>query len=235
MYVLLSSRRVSANITQINDCLNFLVNRIGVFLVRTQEHQSHKMALQYVLGEAKKELQRPQEPAPSKTTSPVKPNTQRRRKSSATQSPARARNTRRRSSGQGDEDIEPEQQLLRNLGISIPSEANTDATRCEILERALSDRLSKLEGHANSLQSTTESSISLHLLDAHATLQLLRDSLLADTLYHKIRYLNPEIELSVGTFEQDVQDLQQNLEEVNLQKLQARNVHRDELVERWSR
>lgn len=219
---------------QISDCLNFLVNRIEVFLERAKEHQSHKMALQYVLDEAKKELQRPEE-TPSKTSSPARPNTQRRRKSSVTQSPVRARNTRRRSSGHLDEDIEPEQQLLRNLGISIPTEANTNATRNEVLERALLDRLSKLEGHANSLQSTTEYSISSHLADAQVTLQLLRDSLLADTRYHKVHFLDPEIESSVAGFEKDVLDVQNNLEAVNLQKLQARNVHRDELVERWAR
>lgn len=226
---------ILANSLQINDCLNFLVNRVEVFLERAEEHQSQKMALQFVLDEAKKELQSLEETAPSKTASPVRPNTQRRRKSSATQSsPVRARNTRRRSSGHLDEDIEPEQQLLRSLGISLPAEA-TDAARGEALEQALSDRLGKLEGHMNSLQSTTESSISSHLLDAHVTLQLLRDALLADTMYHKVQFLDPEIHASVGTFEQEVQDLQQKMEGVNLQKLQMRNVHRDELVERWSR
>lgn len=194
------------------------------------------MTLQYVLDEARKELQRPEESAPTKAVSPVRPNSQRRRKSSATQSsPVRARNARRRSSGHLDEDMEPEQQILRNLGVTIPAEANTDAARSDALERALSDRLSKLEGHANSLQSTTESSISSHLLDAHVTLQLLHDSLLADTLYRKVQLLDPEIESSIGSFEQNVQDLQGELEAVNLQKLQARNIHRDELVDRWSR
>ena len=147
----------------------------------------------------------------------------------------RARNTRRRSFGHLDEDIEPEQQLLRNLGISIPLEASTDIARSNVLERTLSHRLSKLEGHANSLQSTTESSISSHLLDAQVTLQLLRDSLLADTTYGKVRLLDPDIELSVAAFEKDVRDLQEGLEAVSLQKLQAMSVFRDELVQRWSR
>jgi hypothetical protein len=220
---------------QIRDCLNYLINRIEVFLERVKEHQSHKMALHYVLDEAKKEFQRIEESVPSKTDSSVWPNTQRRRKSSVNQSPVRTRNTRRRSSGHLDEDIEPEQQLLRNLGISIPSEANSDATLNEVLERALSDRLGKLEGHANSLQSTTESSISSYLNDAQVSLQLLRDSLLADTRYHKVQFLDPEINSSVAGFEKDVLDMQEKLEAVNLQKLQARNIHREELIERWTR
>jgi hypothetical protein len=211
------------------------VNRIGIFLERAEEYQCHNMALQYVLDEAKKELQSSEISAPGMTVSPVKPSTQRRRKSSASQSPVRLRNTRRRSSGHLDEDVEPEQQLLRNLGVSLPAEATSDVSRMEILEQALSDRLSKLEGHANSLQSTTESFISSHLSDAHTTLQLLRDSLLADSLYRKVQFLDPDIESSVATFEENVLDLQQKLEAVDLQKLQARNIHRDKLIDRWSR
>ena len=192
------------------------------------------MALQYVLDEAKKELQRPEESVSSKNSSPIRPNIQRRQKSSTT-SPIRVRDTQRRSSSHLEEDLEPEEQLLRNLGISIPSDANTDTTRSEVLERALSDRLSKLEGHANSLQSTTESSTSLHLSVAHLTLQLLRDSLLADTRYRKVQFLDSKLVSSVAEFERDILDVEGELEAVNLQKLQARNVHRDELVERWSR
>jgi hypothetical protein len=126
--------------------------------------------------------------------------------------------------------------LLRNLGISIPPEANTDpALLHELLEHALSDRLNKLDGHAQGLQSTTESSISLHLTDANLTLQLLQDALLADTRYSKVRFLDEDTESSVVVFERDVLDTQKQLEAVDLHKLQARNVRRDELVGRWSR
>jgi hypothetical protein len=192
------------------------------------------MALQFVVDSAKKEVSHP-EPSTTKATSPTKSNTQRRRKSSSSQtSSIRARNTRRRSSGH-DEDIEPEQQLARNLGVALPAEAVSETTRIELLEKMLSERVTRLQGHANSLQSTTETSIFSHLLDAHTTLELLQDSLLAETLYHKVRLLDPKVESDVGSFEQDVQDLLKNLEAVDLHKLQARNVHREQLVERWSR
>jgi hypothetical protein len=219
---------------QIHDCLIFLVNRIETFLERTEESQCHNMALQFVVDSAKKEVSHP-EPSTTKATSPTKSNTQRRRKSSSSQtSSIRARNTRRRSSGH-DEDIEPEQQLARNLGVALPAEAVSETTRIELLEKMLSERVTRLQGHANSLQSTTETSIFSHLLDAHTTLELLQDSLLAETLYHKVRLLDPKVESDVGSFEQDVQDLLKNLEAVDLHKLQARNVHREQLVERWSR
>jgi hypothetical protein len=203
-------------------------------LERAQENQSHKVALQFVINEANKELSHPEPSSPSKKTNPIRSNTQKRRKSSDSKSPVRVRGIRRRSTSH-EEDIEPEQQLLRNLGISIPAGTKSDQIPMDILERALQDRVSKLEDHAKSLQSTTETSISSHLLDAHTTLQLLRDSLLSETPYNKVQLLDPELESAVDTFEEDVQDLQQKLDAVNLQKLQARSVHRERLVERWSR
>lgn len=175
------------------------------------------------------------EPPIPKPASPTKSNTQRRRKSSSSQtSPIRARTTRRRSSGH-DEDIEPEQLLARNLGVALPAEGVSDSARIEALEKMLSERITRLEGHANSLQSTTETSISSHLLDAQNTLGLLQGSLLAETRYGKVRLIDPQLESDVSKFDREVQNLQESLEAVELHRLQAKNVNREQLVERWSR
>jgi len=210
------------------------VNRIETFLERAEEIQCHKMAVEHVVESTKKELSRVRPSSASKPTSPAKSNTQRRRKSSGSQSPLKVRSIRRRSSGH-DEDIEPEQQLARNLGIALPAEDLSEILRVEALDKMLFERIGRLENHATSLQSTTETSISSHLLDAHTTLDLLQDSLLAETLYRKVRFLDPEIESSVASFEQDVQELQKSLDAVDLHSLQARNMHREQLIERWSR
>jgi len=50
-----------------------------------------------------------------------------------------------------------------------------------------------------------------------------------------VRLLDPDIEASVSMFEQEIRDLQGNLEGIDLSGLQGRNVHREQLVERWSR
>ncbi|PVH81258.1 hypothetical protein DL98DRAFT_490263 [Cadophora sp. DSE1049] len=218
----------------IHDCMIFLVNRIETFLERAEESQCHKMALKAVLDSANKELSRSESTPVVKPSSPTRPNTQRRRKSSSSQSTLRVRNTRR-SSGHFDEDIEPEQQLARNLGVTLPAEGVSDHERANLLERMLTERMTRLEGHAASLQSTTESSISSHLLDARMTLGLLHDSLLSESLYHKVQLLDPTLEAAVNEFEHDVQELQDDLEAVDLHSLQARNVHREQLIERWSR
>lgn len=131
--------------------------------------------------------------------------------------------------------MDPEQQLAFNLGITLPPSTLPESSRVSALEKTLSERLTKLDIHSSSLQSTTESSISSHLLDAHLTLQLLQSSLLADSLYHKVRLLDPDIEASVGMFEQEIGDLQNSLESMDLSGLNGTNVKRDEIVERWAR
>ena len=192
------------------------------------------MALRFVLAESKKELTSLAPSTLSRPTSPAKTNTQRRRKSSGTKSPVYLRTTGRRSSASED-DIEPEEHLMRNLGVSIPTDATSEHARTGIFERALFDRLGKLEIHTTNLQNTTESSISSHLADAQSTLQLLQDSLLAESLYHKVQLLDPDVELSIDTFEDDLKALQEEMEAINLQKIQTRNVNREQLIKRWSR
>jgi len=186
------------------------------------------MALNTILAEANKELQ-PTDLPNAQSPSPTKSNTQRRRKS-VTQRRGR------RSSGLGEDDVEPERQLLRNLGITLPSDTHpSPSSRIEILERARADRSAKLGGHAESLQSTTESAISSHLLDANLTLQLLRDSLLVESKFKGVRLLGEEMEKVVEDLEREVDVVRESLETVDVQRLHGRNVHKEQLIERWAR
>lgn len=218
----------------IYDCLIFLINRIETFLERAGESQCHRMATDFVVESAKKELVPSEPTTKSKPSSPAKSNTQARRRSSGTNAVLR-RAAHRRSSGNMEEDMDPEQQLARTLGLSLPAEGVPDAERVEAIEKMLFERISRLEGHASSLQSTSESSIASHLLDAHMTLGILHDSLLAESLYGKVHLVDPSIEKSVANFEKDIQNVQQSLEAVDLHSLQSKNVHRDQFVQRWAR
>ncbi|OWP07460.1 hypothetical protein B2J93_4989 [Marssonina coronariae] len=218
----------------IHDCMIFLVNRIETFLERAEESQCHNMALQVVLNSAKKELSHSETGPTTKVGSPTRPNPQRHKKATGSQSNVRLRNSRR-SSGAFDEEIAPEQQLARNLGVALPSEGVPDQERAGLWERMLAERTTRLEDHAASLQSTTESSIFSHLHDARMTLELLHNSLLAESRYGRVHLLDPELDSSVVKFEQDLEDLQNDLEAVDLHSMQAKNVFREQLIERWSR
>ncbi|KAG9233961.1 hypothetical protein BJ875DRAFT_377471 [Amylocarpus encephaloides] len=227
-------KRAARAVEYIHKCLTFLVNRLELFLERAQEDQCHKMTLRAVLESAKQEISRVEKIAAISTAaSPAKPNTQRRRTSSAA-STSRMKVNRRHSSGVELEDVDPEQQIARILGVTLPEESLSDHDRSQALEKVLADRLTKLDIHATNLQTTTQSSIATHLLDSQLTLQLLQDSLLAETLYHKVRLLDPDIESSVSMFEQEIDDLQADLGGLDLQPLQARNVDREQFLARWS-
>jgi len=216
---------------QMYNCLSFIVKRLETFLECTEEFQCHQMAMKHVIDVANKELQGSAKPLVRSASGSTRANTQRPRKASIAVPLLRRRDTRRRSSLQADEEAEPEQQLLRNLGISIPE----NRPRAEILEHALRDRLRKLGSHTTSLQSTTESSISSHLHNADISLQLLYHSLLDESVYHEVQFLDPDIKSSLATFESEVEDLQKSMESIDLQKLQAKDTRRDQLIKRWSR
>ncbi len=171
----------------------------------------------------------------SKPSSPVKSNTPARRKSSGANTALRIRGNHRRSSGNMEEDMEPELQLAKALGISLPAEGVPESTRAEVLEKMLLERVGRLEGHATNLQSATETSIASHLLDAHMALEMLHESLLAESLYGKVHLLDPTTEESVGSFEHDLQAVQKSLEAVDLYSLQSKNFHREQFIQRWAR
>lgn len=134
-----------------------------------------------------------------------------------------------------DDEVEPEQQLLRNLGVYIPPDVTSSAARIELLERSLQDRRSKLDNHAFNLQMTSENSIFSYIRNAQSTLQLLRDSLHAESPYGKVELLDVDTESTIHILEKEVEEVQNSLSNIDLRKLQERNVHRDELVQRWSR
>ncbi|KAI9650347.1 hypothetical protein NHQ30_000360 [Ciborinia camelliae] len=207
------------------ECLTFLVKRTEVYAEHMEEYQSHQMATKFAIDTGKKELQHQAAPQPSRSAT-------HQRQISQTQMPSR--NSRRRSSMF--EEMDAEQQLLRNLGISLPTENDTDDNaRTEFLESVLRERIEKLKSHMANLESTTETTISSHVHNADITMQLLYNALQADSVYGEVQLLDPDIVSSFNTFEEEIKNLQENLEAVNLQRLQLKNVHKEQLIKRWSR
>lgn len=181
----------------------------------------------------KSELDADRPPSP-KAKQPSSPT--RLRKQSKPISPARPRNTRRRSSATSfDDDVNPELQILRNLGISLPAEPNNEHNLAAALHDVLMDRQMKLNGHAKSLQEVSEISIGSHLHDSQVTLQLLVESLLFETQYKSVSLLDKEVQEAMGKLEKGVEEVKRETGAVNLDPLRERNVRRDDLVVRWAR
>ncbi|RFU31984.1 hypothetical protein B7463_g4378, partial [Scytalidium lignicola] len=216
----------------VDECITLLLKRTEVFVERVEEYRCYQMAMRSIVETTKKELESDTEYSPPKApqSNPPKP-----RRSSISAIPAHLRPGNRRSTILLDEDLEPEEQIFRNLGISIPVDAKSNLQRAQVLDQALSDRTSKLENHASSLQSTIESSIKSHIQDAYLTLRLLLDAAHSDTPYGTVQLLDSNIESSLREFQTDIEQVQQSLADVDLQTLQAKNVHRDQIIQRWLR
>jgi hypothetical protein len=102
----------------------------------------------------------------------------------------------------------------------------------ESLQDALIDRGDKLHAQMQSLQDCIESAIGSHIHDVHVTWQLLKDSLLSETLY--------DLEQggghgTINDLEKEVEAVKRRLAEVKLGNLSEKNAKREKLVERWAR
>ncbi|KAH8815499.1 hypothetical protein F5884DRAFT_772613 [Xylogone sp. PMI_703] len=221
----------------IDECVGILLQRTEAFVERVEEFQCYKMAAGSILETTQKELLQEIKPSQPSQTSPPRRSRSNSVKQRTPSFPAQIRGTSRtrRSTLMLEEDLEPEEQILRSLGISIPPEAKSSVQRAKALDQALTDRSSKLDKHATGLQSTIESSISAHIHDAYITLQLLRDVQLSDTPYRTVQLLDSKLESSLKEFQTEIEHVQQTLAEVDLQSLEARNVHREQIIQRWSR
>lgn len=222
-----------ANVEQISKGLSDLIERLQDFTVHTEEYKGYRAATTLMASAVKSELDADQPPSP-KVKQPSGPT--RLRKQSKPISPVRPRNARRRSSATSfDDDINPELQILRNLGISLSAEPNNERNLAAALHDVVTDRQMKLNGHAKSLQEVSEASIGSHLHDSQVTLRLLMESLLSATQYKSVCLLDKEVQEAIGKLEKGVEEVKRETGAVNLDPLRERNVRKDELVERWAR
>lgn len=163
-----------------------------------------------------------------------------------TPAPRRARTntpSRRLSSG-GTSNESPLEHLLGELGISLPAEDDDPSTtastqaQAALLSRTLAERRQKAADVAGSVQSTFEHAATAHLSDARCALQLIRDSVLAESPYAEVHLVDPGIESSIGILAQEVQNIASRLDDVESEAAKlarGRNLNRDEIISRWAR
>ena len=191
------------------------------------------------------------EPAHKKERRPTVGASPLRRRKSSTQmsgmSPGRGRaasTTRRRSSSAGaHSDKPPLEQLLRHLALIIPGATTTadvstlPRQQTTALAATLADRTSKATDVARNVQESFEDAAAEQLKDAGLALQMLRDSLLAESPFGQVRLVDPEIEDSIGVLDQELEKVRSRLEgvDVDIVKARGRKGKRDEIIRRWGR
>lgn len=114
---------------------------------------------------------------------------------------------------------------------SLPPDAPTSH-----LSHTLHDRLQTLADITHTTQTTLENTASARIADARTAVQLVRDSVLAESPFAEVHLVDPGIESSIGVLGQEAGKVGARLDGVEREARvvgQGRNVRREEMVARW--
>ncbi|GKT52702.1 vacuolar H+/Ca2+ exchanger [Colletotrichum tofieldiae] len=217
---------------QIDECLDYLLDHIERLSARIEAFQSHQAATTSLLATARSELAAPVS-TPRKKTPVQDPVSPIRRRNTGPGSPSRNRfntNYRRRSSGL---DEPPLEALLRSLAIAFPEDATDGARQTAVLSATLAERQAKARDVARNTQETLEGAAASQLADAKLAVQLLRDSLLAESPFGDVRLVDEGIEASIAVLGQEVEKVKERIERVDAGKARQRSERKREILERW--
>ncbi|KAL2259425.1 hypothetical protein VTK26DRAFT_6909 [Humicola hyalothermophila] len=222
----------------IHDCLDYLIDRAHDLMARLEAFQAYQAAAGAVLDIAKSELASPVPAEPIPRRPPVGASPSR----DAFQSPARPQPKNHpgytySAAGIGKE--HPLEEILRTLAISLPKDGDSEAADARVqvgeLASILSSRRAKLDDVARNVQETFESATVRHVADTKLAIQLVRDSVLAESPFGEVRLVDPEIEGSIDVLAQELANVEVKLREADagLAGVRGRNAKRDELISRW--
>lgn len=148
----------------------------------------------------------------------------------------------RRQSSSGAIIDSPLDRLLSELAIFLPLSDDPSKSAAQshpgLVANALADRARKLAEVSRDVQFSFEKSSSAHLLDARRALQLVRDSILAESPYAEVHLADPGIEGSIGIMAQEVHSLYSRLDGVEKEAAvltKGRNAKKEDILKRWRR
>ncbi|KAK4143126.1 uncharacterized protein C8A04DRAFT_37678 [Dichotomopilus funicola] len=219
----------------IHECLDYLIDRAQDLMARLDAFQSYKAAAGAVLDVANVEL----DVRDSNTEALLAPKSNLRQQDFISPVKPKPKARPRYSVGAAGIAKEPPlDEILRMLAISAPQdEEDSVGPEGQVKELAstLAMRRAKMQDVALNVQETFESVATKQLADGKLAIQLLRDSVLAESPYGDVRLVDPEIEGSIGVLSQELVNVDEKLKgvEVGVEKLKGRNVKRDEFISRW--
>lgn len=153
-------------------------------------------------------------PAPSRTAPSAKP--------------------RRRSSGGALYDS-PLDHLLGELALNV-SQDSLPSQQVEYLSATLAERGAKTADVTRNAQSSFEKIAASQLTDARVALQLIRDSVLAESPFVEVHLVDPGIDASIRVLAQEVHNVASRLEGVEREGAvlaRGRNLKREDIISRW--
>ncbi|KAK4196045.1 hypothetical protein QBC40DRAFT_13920 [Triangularia verruculosa] len=218
----------------IHDCLDYLLDHVQDLSARLEAFKAYQLAADSLLEIARSEVAtkvalatpRPRRPTVDQrgvADSPVRP---------------RPRHARRSSGIGGAMEDSPLDEILRSLAIGLPrDEEGTPDLQGQAGELAsiLAERRRKTEDVAKNVQESFEYTTTKQISDGKLAIQLIRDSILAESPFGEVRLADPEIESSIAVLSQELEKIRQQKDGVDnsMAKLRARNEKKDEIIARW--
>lgn len=120
--------------------------------------------------------------------------------------------------------------------LSVPSSVSDETDgRAQIvaLSKILDERRNKHDEIARSAQETFEMGAVAQLNDTRLAIQLVRDSVLAESSFNEPNLVDPEISGSITVLAAEVEGAKDRLALVEGQRRDRKSEKRDEFVERW--
>ncbi|KAK4667880.1 uncharacterized protein QC764_703870 [Podospora pseudoanserina] len=218
----------------VHDCLDYLLDHVQDLSARLEAFKAYQLAADSLLEIAQSEVatkvalatprsRRPTVSQRGVMDSPVRP---------------RPRHARRSSGMGGAMEESPLDEILRSLAISLPHEEEGTPdfpARARELASILAERRSKTEDIAKNVQESFDYTATRQIADGKVAIQLIRDSILAESPFGHVRLVDPEIESSIDVLSQELEKIRQEKEGLNnsMAKLRARSAKKDELIARW--
>ncbi|KAG6008631.1 hypothetical protein E4U21_004271 [Claviceps maximensis] len=218
------------SLNYINECLVYLQERMARLQTHIEAHKSYQSVAEAMMATAKAELA-VEVKAPTTTISEQQP---------LPVSPVRTRNNASDTrpgqplSGILADEESALETLLHGLAISLPSEeAESPRERLNAIAKVVAQRSRKCDEVAQAAQESLEFVTRAHLTDVKLAIQLLRDSLLAESPFGQVKLVDPDIEGSILVLQQEVEKAREKLQSLQGQSIMVRSVKKEEFVERW--
>lgn len=137
---------------------------------------------------------------------------------------------RRRSSGLFEEP--PLDTLLQSLALYLDDDAES-VDKVKMLSTALDERSRKAADVSQGGQESFETVAATHMDDVRRALQLLQDSLLAESPFGEVKLVDPEIEGSIDFLSTEVKQIRDMLDRAEAKKGTGKSEKKDEILRRW--
>lgn len=124
--------------------------------------------------------------------------------------------------------------ILRNLALTLPfEEDDTSEEQVAALAKVLAERSIKADDVSKNAQESFEALTMSKLEDARLAIQLLRDSVLAESPFAEVKLVDPEIEGSIHFLGQEMEKVGEKLNGIDAKKGNGKSEKKEEILRRW--